>query len=74
MQTGTLIAFLIFNFRIGNRRFLHRIFFANFFPETEHRRDWTLYFMIIVQLEFFDENGIDYIKDISDLDNILHKG
>ena len=66
MQTGTLMPFLIFNFRIGNRRFLQRIFLANIGPETEHGRDWTLYLRLIVQLEFFDENGLDYLKDISD--------
>jgi len=38
MQTGTLIPFLIFNSRIGNRRFIHTIFFANIGPETEHGR------------------------------------
>ena len=73
MQTGTLIPFLIFNFRIGNRRFLQTIFLANFGPETEHSRDLTLYFRITVQLEFFDENGIHYLKNISDSDDILHK-
>src|SRR3569832_1939232 len=69
MKTDTLITFLIFNFRIANGRFLHRIFLANFGPETEHGRYWTIYFRIIVQLEFFDENGIHYLKNISDSDN-----
>src|SRR3569832_1310156 len=51
MQTGTLIGFLIINFRIANGRFLQRIFLANFGLETEHGRDLTLYKKKKVQLE-----------------------
>ena len=52
MQTDTLLTIMIVNFRIAHGRFLQRIFLANFGPETEHGRDWTHYFRIIVQLEF----------------------